>query len=416
MTDAENLETTPTPKGKLAWGLILKRAFFNFSRRNGTDMAAGLTYYSLLSLFPALIASVSLIGVLGNGKATTDALIKVVAGVAGAAGTDESRFSGLRSMIDGLQTVEGAGIAFVFGVLAAIWSASAYVNGFSRSLNVLYGVQEGRSTVRLRLTLYGVTAVQLVLVIILALSLVMSGSVAHSIGSVLGWGHQSVTVWNWVKWPFVVALVTFVIGFLYYAAPNVKRSAKAIFSWGAFFAFIVWAVGSAAFGFYISNFASYGKTYGVMAGAVMFLLWLWITNNAMLLGAAVDAEVLRVRQVRARFSAAKDLVIVTRSDAASLAVAEKEKALVAASEALVLPEYIAAEEAAEKDIAVAEEDVVEDPAIDPEQVWESVELGRARYAKPVSRERRAVRAEQAARRAQYFAAKEQGQAAKEQNQ
>ena len=316
----------PAVDAKPDYKVAFKRAAAKFSQDQCTDLAAALTYYSVQAMFPALIAGVSLLGLFGNGKETTN---KVIESIAAIAGKEEKDLTSIRGFIDNLQAGSGAGLAFVLGVLVALWSASGYVGAFARMQNRIYDVAEGRPVWKLRPWLYGVTVVQVILLVLAALALVVSGPVAEQVGSLLGVGSTAVTVWDIVKWPFVVLIVMFIIGFMFWSTPNVKRPFKqGVFNPGAVLAFVVWACGSALFAWYVSNMGNYGKTYGQMATPIILLLWLWITNLAMLFGAEFDAETLRTRQLKTGYPAEELVLLPVRDEKGIDKKAEKYDSLV----------------------------------------------------------------------------------------
>jgi membrane protein len=274
---------TTTKPTKLA---TLKRTFSEMKEDNLTDWAAALTYYGLLALFPALIALVSIIGLFGDPATTTKKLTDIVTNLG-----PQSAASTLSKPIQQITSNRtGAGFAFVLGLAGALWSASGYVGAFTRASNVIYETPEGRPIWKLRPLQILVTLVMVVLTAIVALSLVLTGPVVDAVAKPIGLGSTAVTAWNFAKWPVLVLIVLLIISVLYYATPNVRLRG---FKWvtpGALFALVVWLVASALFAFYVSKFGSYNKTYGTLAGVVVFLVWLWITNVAMLLGAELNAE------------------------------------------------------------------------------------------------------------------------------
>nr|WP_279672050.1 YihY/virulence factor BrkB family protein [Flexivirga meconopsidis] len=308
-------EDIPDAPAKPDWKVALKRAVSKFSTDQCTDKAAALTYYSMQSLFPGLIAVLSLISVFGNGKETTDSLVKILAGIAGKDPNDKS-LSSIRDFIGNISTQGGGGIALVVGILLSIWSASGYVGGFSRALNKIYEVPEGRPVWKLRPALYLVTIIEVILIIVVMIALTTTGSVARSIASEVGIPSNVVTIWDIAKWPFVVLIVVFIIGMLYWATPNVRKTKRDIFTWGALIGFVVWVVASGALVTYfgLTQGASYQKTYGAFAGAIMFMLWLWITNIAMLFGAEVDAELIRTRQLKSGLPAEEMILLPPKDD------------------------------------------------------------------------------------------------------
>ncbi len=272
--------------GESNWSSTLKRTVAEFREDNLSDWAAALTYYGLLSLFPALIALVSLIGLVGDPRETTDTLTEIVASLGPESATET--FSG---PIESLASNRSAaGFAFVFGLAVALWSASGYVGAFIRASNVIYETPEGRPFWKLRPLQLLVTLAMVLLTALVALGLVLTGPVVEAVAEPIGLSDTAVTVWNIAKWPVLVALVIVMIGMLYYASPNVRLRG---FKWvtpGSVVAVVIWAVASAAFAFYVANFGSYDKTYGALGGLVALLVWFWITNLAILFGHQLNAE------------------------------------------------------------------------------------------------------------------------------
>ncbi len=271
----------------------LKRTVQEFQEDNLTDWAAALTYYGILSIFPALLVFVSLLGLAGS--SATQPLIDNVGTVA--PGPAKQIFT---SAIQNLQKSGGAaGVLFFVGLAGALWSASGYVAAFMRASNAIYDIEEGRPIWKTLPVRVGVTLVLLVLLTISAIAVVLSGGLAQQAGNLLGLGGTAVTVWNIAKWPVLVVVVSFMLALLYWAAPNVKQPGFRWISPGGLLAVLLWIVASAAFAFYVANFGSYNKTYGAIGGIIVFLTWLWITNIAVLLGAEFNAELQRGRQIDA---------------------------------------------------------------------------------------------------------------------
>ena len=268
------------------WWATIKRTATEFQEDNLSDWAAALTYYGLLSLFPALIAMVSLIGIFGDPKSTTDSLTEIITeiGPASAAETFEGPIEAIT------ESSGTAGLAFVLGLAAALWSASGYVGAFTRASNVIYETPEGRPFWKLRPLQILITLVMIVLLALLAVSLVLTGPVVSAIAEPLGIGSTAVDVWNIAKWPVMGLVFLLALAVLYYATPNVKLRG---FKWvtpGSLVAIVVWIVASALFAFYVSNFGSYNKTYGTLGGLIALLIWFWITNLAILFGHQLNAE------------------------------------------------------------------------------------------------------------------------------
>ena len=268
-----------------AWA-TLKRTVREFQEDNLTDWAAALTYYGLLSLFPALIALVSLLGLFGDPQTTTKSLTEIITSIG-----PESAAETFEGPIDSIISNQGAaGFAFVFGLLVALWSASGYIGAFMRASNVIYETPEGRPFWKLRPLQVGVTLVMVIAVALLALGLVLTGPVVEAIADPVGLSDTAVDVWNIAKWPVMVAIFVLMVDLLYYASPNVKLRGFRWVTPGCLVAMVVWAIVSAAFAFYVANFGSYDKTYGTLAGLVALLVWFWISNLAILFGHQLNAE------------------------------------------------------------------------------------------------------------------------------
>jgi len=285
---------SPTDLTSKSWKYLLKKTWREFGDDQCTDLAAALTYYAVLSLFPAMLALVSLLGVFGQGQETTDALLDMIQGIAPA-----SALQTLEPVINQLTSSSGTGFALALGLAGAVWSASGYVGAFGRAMNRVYEVDEGRPFYKLRPRQLIITTVVLIMVAIAAVMLVVSGPIAETIGDTIGLGSTAVTVWNIAKWPVLLAVVVLIVAILYYFTPNVQQPKFRWISVGAIFAIVVWIVLSIVFAFYVSNFGSYNKTYGTLAGVIVFLLWLWLTNIALLFGAELDAEMERARELQA---------------------------------------------------------------------------------------------------------------------
>ncbi len=264
----------------------LKRTVAEFKEDNLSDWAAALTYYGLLSLFPALIAMVSLIGLIGDPKSTTSSLTEIITEIGPASAADT--FSGPIESIASSQRT--AGFALVLGLAVALWSASGYVGAFTRASNIIYETPEGRPFWKLRPLQIAVTLAMILMMALLALGLVLTGPVVEAVAGPIGLGDTAVTVWNVAKWPAMVAIFIVMVDVLYYATPNVKMRG---FKWvtpGGLVAIVVWAIASALFAFYVANFGSYDKTYGTLGGLIALLVWFWISNLAILFGHQLNAE------------------------------------------------------------------------------------------------------------------------------
>jgi membrane protein len=299
----------PTELEKRSWWETIKRTVQEFQDDNITDQAAALTYYSVLSLFPALLVLVALLGLAG-GQKTTQMLLDTINQVGPKSAVDT-----FRPAIEGvINSKGGAGALFGVGLLGAVWSASGYVGAFFRAANDIWEIEEGRGPAKLIPLRLGVTLLMLTLVAAVMIALVISGPLAEAVGSVVGLGGTAVTVWSIAKWPVILLVVAGLVAFLYYVAPNARLPGFRWVTPGGFFAVIASIVASIGFGFYVSNFGSYNATYGALGGVIVFLLWLWIINNALLLGAELDAELERSRQLEAGMDAEEELQLEPRTE------------------------------------------------------------------------------------------------------
>jgi membrane protein len=281
----------PTDLGGRGWWGALKRTVTEFREDNLTDWAAALTYYGVLAIFPALIVLVSILGLVG--ESATQPLIDNLGSVA--PGPAQEIFT---NAIKNLQGSQGAaGVAFVIGLLAAIWSASGYVAAFMRASNAIYDMPEGRPVWKTLPVRVGLTVLLLVLLAISTVAVVLTGGLAEKVGDLIGLGDTAVTVWNIAKWPVLLLVVSFMFAVLYWAAPNVKQPGFRWLSPGGILAVLGWLIASLAFALYVSNFGSYNKTYGTLAGPIVFLVWLWISNIVILLGAEFNAELERGKAI-----------------------------------------------------------------------------------------------------------------------
>lgn len=313
----------PTDVAAPAWGYVAKRTLAEFSKDRCTHLAAALTYYALLSLFPAILALVSTLGLFGQSQQTVDALLGIVESAGGGGVADT-----LREPLSQLAESPGAGLAFVLGLAGAIWSASGYVTAFAHAMNVVYEVEEGRPIWKLRPIMLAITVLLLLIAMIMALLLVISGPVAEAIGDALGLGEVAVTVWSIAKWPVLVAFAVLLIAVLYHATPNVQQPKMRWISPGGIVALVVLAIASLGFFFYVANFSSYDQTYGSIGGVIVLLLWLWIVNLALLIGAEFDAELERGRQLQGGIEAEEDIQLPPRDTRQIEKQEQKEQKLV----------------------------------------------------------------------------------------
>ena len=300
----------PGQLNRRSWWRVLRRTFDEFQSDNLSDWAAALTYYSVLALFPMLIVLVALLGLVGR-SSDIDKLIGSLdrAGLEGVAG----------NIADPLHEVVrhkgGAGALLTIGLLASLWSASGYIGAFMRASNAIYDVEEGRPFWKRRPMQVVLTLAMVLLVALVAIALVLTGSLATAVGDALGVGDSAVEAWNVAKWPTMLAVMTTMFALLYYVAPNVRQPKFRWITPGGALAVLLWVVASVGFGVYIANLGSYDKTYGALGSVVIFLVWMWITNLALLLGAEFDAELERQRELLAGLPAEERIQLPPREPA-----------------------------------------------------------------------------------------------------
>ena len=319
-TDDVTEPDSPTDLTGRSKKFVLKKTLSEFSDDQCTDLAAALTYYAVLALFPAAIALTSILGLVGQGTSAVDEVLKIL-GQIGAGGVVDSIGPTLRE----LSSSQSAGFAFVVGLAGALWSASGYVGAFGRAMNRIYEKGEGRPVWKLRPAMLLLTAVLVALVAAVLAALVLTGPAAQAVGDAIGLGGTAGPVWNIAKWPVLLGIVVLIVAMLYYFTPNVKPTSFRWISVGALLAIGVWVLASVGFGFYVANFSSYDKTYGALAGVIVFLLWLWITNIALLLGGELDAELERGRQLQRGEPAEDDILLPARDTRQLDKKAEKER-------------------------------------------------------------------------------------------
>jgi membrane protein len=310
----------PTDVDKPSWKYILRKTLREFSKDQCPDLAAALTYYGVLSLFPAILALVSLIGLFGDPQKTTDALLQIVQGFVPAETVDT-----VGGVVSDLANAPAAGFTLVIGLATALWSASGYVGAFGRAMNRVYEVDEGRPFVKLRGTMLVVTLLAIAIVAVLAGMLVLSGPVAEAVGGLIGLSGVFLGIWNIAKWPVMVVLIIVIIAVLYYATPNVKQPKFKWISMGSGIALFVFLIASLGFGFYVGNFGNYNKTYGALGGVIVMLLWLWILNMSLLFGAEFDAETERGRQLQAGIEAEETIQLPPRDTKKSEKLQKQEE-------------------------------------------------------------------------------------------
>ncbi|QFU98546.1 Putative ribonuclease-like protein YfkH [Luteimicrobium xylanilyticum] len=314
MADQQRTEepSSPTELTKPSWGYVAKRSIREFQSDGGQDLAAALTFYAVLAAAPATVALVSLLGFVGDPEKAINDTLDSIRDFAPPQTLDQ-----VESFIRPIAGSTGSGWALVIGLVLALWSASGFVGAFGRAMNRVYGVPEGRPVWKLRPWLLLVTAVVFVIVVAIIAAMVLSGSIARQVGDLVGLSSTAVTVWNVVKWPVIVILAVLLVALLYWATPNVKQTKFRWISPGALVALVIAAVATLLFGFYVGHAANYNATYGTLAGLFILLLWIYILNMVLILGAEVDAELERGRELQAGVAAEEDIQLPLRDTKAS---------------------------------------------------------------------------------------------------
>jgi membrane protein len=288
---------------------MAKRTFSEFKEDGLTDWAAALTYYGLLALFPGVIALISILGLFGDPATTTAKLTDVITQLAPGTATDT-----ITGPIQSLTSNRSqAGLMFFVGLGLSLWAASGYVGAFMRAANVIYETPEGRPFWKTRPLQLVLTLLVILLLVVMALGIVFTGPIVDAVAGPLGVGDTAVTVWNIAKWPVMILIVLAIFSVLYYASPNVRVPKFSLVTPGSVLALVVWGAASAGFAFYVANFGSYNKTYGTLGGLIVLLVWMWLSNVSLLLGAQLNAELERDRELKAGITdAARELQLDAR--------------------------------------------------------------------------------------------------------
>jgi membrane protein len=309
----------PTKLEKRTWTYIGRKVWREFGDDQVTDLAAGLTYYGVLAIFPAALALTSVLGLVGKAKDSVDKVIQVLQPL-----VSSQTLGTIRPALNELASSHSAGWALLIGLVGALWSASGYVAAFGRAMNRIYEVGEGRPFWKLRPLQLLITIAVILMVAAVLMMLIVSGPLAKSIGDAIGLGSQALTLWNILKWPVIVVIVVMIVALLYYTTPNVRQPKFRWMSVGAAVAIVIWIVASVGFSFYVTNFGSYNKTYGSLAGVIVGLVFLWLTNVALLLGAEIDSELERGRELQAGIPAEEEIQLPVRDNRNLEKAAEKQ--------------------------------------------------------------------------------------------
>jgi membrane protein len=293
---------TPTDLSKRSWFGTGKRVVSEFRNDNLTDWAAALTYYAVLSIFPAFIAMISILGLVVDPATIT----RVVTDTVSQLGPESAVDTVTRPIEQISANRSTAFLGLIVGLALALWTASNYVGAFMRASNSIYERDEGRPFWKLRPLQILVTLILVLMAALVVLALIVSGPVAEAIGSAVGLGDTAVMVWDIAKWPVLLVVVMLMLAILYWSAPNAKPAGFRWISPGSVVAVILWVLASAGFALYVANFSSYDKTYGTLGGVIVFLVWMWITNIAVLIGAELNAETERARELEAGVPGAEE--------------------------------------------------------------------------------------------------------------
>ena len=312
------------PRGSISH--IFRRAGFNFLSGNGTDSAAALTYFTVLSIFPGLLAFVSLLGIVGQGQESATVILEFLQENA-----PQQMYSIVENPIRQLTNGQGAGIALLIGILSALWSASGYISSFGRAINRIYGVREGRPVwVLIPFNMLITTAV-VVLAVLMMLMLLLGVDVLNIIGSHLP-PHVDIelvkVLWLNGRWVLIFLAAVGLIAMLYTATPNIRHEKMRRMSPGAFVALTGMALGGFGFTLYTDNFSKYNATYGLIGGVIVMLLFTWIMNNMLLYGAHLDAEIERMRQLVAGERSEDIIRVEVRDDRALKILDHKNETLI----------------------------------------------------------------------------------------
>lgn len=322
--DSREKPSSPSEITKSSWSYLLRRSFHEFGRDQCTDSAAVMTFFAVLSVFPGMLTVVSLLGVVGQAEATTATILRLLDEF----GAPDGAVAVLEGPIHELADFSSAGLALAASLVGALWTASGYVRAFARAMNRIYEVEEGRPIWKLYPMMIGVTVSLVILVVAMMLMLLLSGPIAARLGAVVGLSESALQLWNTLRVPVLLGLLTFMIAVLYYATPNIHQPKFRWLSPGSLLAIVVMIAATAGFNVYVSHFSNYNATYGAIGGVLVLLLWLWIMNIVLLAGAEFNAEIERARELQAGITAEGTLRLPPRDVRASRRLQDKEQDLV----------------------------------------------------------------------------------------
>ncbi|GGK59036.1 YihY/virulence factor BrkB family protein [Ornithinimicrobium pekingense] len=315
---------SPGDLPKPHWKSVLKRTVAEFGEDGGSDLAAALTYFAIMSLAPMLLALSTSLSFLGQGEATQTA----VTDLGGELGLQQETIDTVTGYLNTMGDSGGAGLLLIVGLLGALWSASNYVNAFSRMMNKVYEIEEGRPVWKLRPMLVGLTVVILVMLMTIVLAITLSGTVSELIFGAIGLSGTANTIWNIAKWPFILLMLIAIVALLYWGTPNIRQPKFRWLSPGAALAVVVAIIAAAGFGIYVANFGNYNETYGAIGGVIVLLLLIFIINNVLVLGAELDAELERGRELAAGMAAEETIQLPPRDTKGTEKKVEKSEKIV----------------------------------------------------------------------------------------
>ncbi|MEV1328765.1 YihY/virulence factor BrkB family protein [Micromonospora costi] len=297
------------------WRGVVVRSARNFVRDNCADWAAALTYHGVLALLPSAIVVVSLVGLVSDGERTVDTVLDLARQIGAGSVVANDGFVGV--IRDVVEKESSAKLLLSFGLVGALWSASGYIGAFTRASNAIYGVQEGRPVWKLRPLQIGLAGVSLLLLAVVAVGLIVSGPVADWAGDLVGAGGLARTVWGVGRWPVLAVIMMGLLSLLFWIAPNVRQPRFRWLTPGGAVALLAWVVASFGFGLYVANFGSYDATYGSLGAIIAFLVWLYLSNSALMLGVQINAELQRGRRLQAGESTPEEPVLPPKAPAGS---------------------------------------------------------------------------------------------------
>lgn len=299
-----------------AWQLASRRALHGFVRHRGLDSAATLAFFAALVVFPASLAVVSVFALIDNKTRAQEDILTIIGSV-----TPDDTVSALRGPLAQLFSLPNPGYALAIGLVLTLWAMSGYLTAVGRAINAAYEVQEGRQWFVLRSTMVLISVVLVAAMALMFVLLIGTPTVARLVARNIGAPTWLVTVWDIAKWPVLAAIAVFIVAILYYYSPNVRHLRIRWVTWGALAAIVAWVLTTFGFGIYVLNVSHYNKIYGWLGGAIILLLWLFLSNWVVVFGAEVDAEIVRVRQLEAGIIAEESVQLPLRSTYRNLRLA-----------------------------------------------------------------------------------------------